>query len=174
MIFCRELTFFLIVDHFKDESSHILSELNSHPKSLFLYLKTVIEVHLSGTFNFSCLREEEIVDVLSEKRGKESEKVLKAYLENLSNFPKYLRHNPLHVTDDMIELYLEVSAYRLQYLFNSMQLPHSPWCPIELHSFKSLVWHLLFVLPFIFHFVLAVFLKFLGSGFIIVRKEIAY
>ncbi|PPR88490.1 hypothetical protein GOBAR_AA32197 [Gossypium barbadense] len=126
-----ELTFFLIVDHFKDESSHILSELNSHPKSLFLYLKTVIEVHLSGTFNFSCLREEEIIDVLSEKRGKESEKVLKAYLENLSNFPKYLRHNPLHVTDDMIELYLELlcqferdSVLKFLETFDSYRVEH--------------------------------------------------
>ncbi|KAK5776227.1 Vps8 [Gossypium arboreum] len=127
----RELTFFLIVDHFKDESSHILSELNSHPKSLFLYLKTVIEVHLSGTFNFSCLREEEIVDVLSEKRGKESEKVLKAFLKNLSNFPKYLRHNPLHVTDDMIELYLELlcqferdSVLKFLETFDSYRVEH--------------------------------------------------
>ncbi|KAK8509712.1 hypothetical protein V6N13_093565 [Hibiscus sabdariffa] len=104
----RGETFFLVVDHFNDESPRILSELKSHPKSLFLYLKTVIEVHLSGTLDFSYLREEKIVDVLSGKRGKDSEKILEAYLERMSNFPKFLRNNPPHVTDDMIELYLEL------------------------------------------------------------------
>ncbi|GMI69544.1 vacuolar protein sorting 8 [Hibiscus trionum] len=104
----RGETFFLVVDHFNDESSLILSELKSHPKSLFLYLKTVIEVYLSGTLDFSYLREEKTVDVLSGKRGKDSEKVLEAYLERMSNFPKFLRNNPPHVTDDMIELYLEL------------------------------------------------------------------
>ncbi|XVF22283.1 hypothetical protein REPUB_Repub12eG0159800 [Reevesia pubescens] len=103
----REGTFFLVIDHFNDESSHILSELNSHPKSLFLYLKTVIEVHLSGTLNFSYLREEEIVDGFSGRRGRDPSKEVQAYLERISNFPKFLRSNPLHVTDDMIELYLE-------------------------------------------------------------------
>ena len=123
MILCREGTFFLVIDHFNDESSHILSELNSHPKSLFLYLKTVIDVHLSGTLNFSYLREEEIVDVFKGRRGKDTSKELEAYLERISNFPKFLRSNPLHVTDDMIELYLEVSAYVLHCLFNSIQCP---------------------------------------------------
>ncbi|KAE8723250.1 Transducin family protein / WD-40 repeat family protein isoform 3 [Hibiscus syriacus] len=104
----REETFLLVVDHFNDESSRILSELKSHPKSLFLHLKTTIEVHLSGTLNFSYLREEKIADFLSGKRGKDSEKVLEAYLERMSNFPKFLRNNPPHVTDDMIELYVEL------------------------------------------------------------------
>ncbi|KAE8703626.1 vacuolar protein sorting-associated protein 8-like protein isoform X2 [Hibiscus syriacus] len=104
----REDTFLLVVGHFNDESSRILSELKSHPKSLFLYLKTVIEVHLSGTLNFSYSREEKIVEVFSGKGGKDSEKVLEAYFEGMSNFPKFLRNNPPHVTDDMIELYLEL------------------------------------------------------------------
>ncbi|XVF80311.1 hypothetical protein PTKIN_Ptkin15bG0060800 [Pterospermum kingtungense] len=102
----REGTFFLVVDHLSDESSHILSELNSHPKSLFLYLKTVIDVHLSGTLDFSYLREEEIVDVFGGRTRKNLSKELQAYLERISNFPKFLRNNPLQVTDDMIELYL--------------------------------------------------------------------
>ncbi|KAK3004785.1 hypothetical protein RJ639_020124, partial [Escallonia herrerae] len=40
---CREATFFLVLDHFNGDSQHILSELHSHPESLFLYLKTVVE-----------------------------------------------------------------------------------------------------------------------------------
>ncbi|GMI98953.1 vacuolar protein sorting 8 [Hibiscus trionum] len=104
----REETFLLVVVHFNDESFRILSELKSHPKSLFLYLKTVIEVHLSGTLNFSYSREEKIVNVFSGKGGKDSEKVLEAYLERMSNFSKFLRSNPPHVTDDVIELYLEL------------------------------------------------------------------
>ncbi|KAK6285862.1 hypothetical protein POUND7_012041 [Theobroma cacao] len=127
----REGTFFLVIDHFNDESSHILSELNSHPKSLFLYLKTVIEVHLSGTLNFSYLREEEIVDVFSGRRGKDQSEELEAYLERISNFPKFLRSNPLNVTDDMIELYLELlcqferdSVLKFLETFDSYRVEH--------------------------------------------------
>ncbi|XWS31977.1 hypothetical protein CRYUN_Cryun23aG0121100 [Craigia yunnanensis] len=127
----REGTFFLVIDHFKDESSHILSELNSHQKCLFLYLKTVIEVHLSGTLNFSYLREEEIVDVFKGRRGKDMSKELEAYLERISNFPKFLRSNPLHVTDDMTELYLELlcqferdSVLKFLETFDSYRVEH--------------------------------------------------
>lgn len=102
--FCREGTFFLVVDHFSNEGSHILSELRSHPRSLFLYLKTAIEVHLSGTLNFYNLEKENI------KSLKDKSKELEAYLERISDFPKFLRNNPVQVTDDMIELYLEVST----------------------------------------------------------------
>ncbi|XP_022757621.1 vacuolar protein sorting-associated protein 8 homolog isoform X2 [Durio zibethinus] len=127
----REGTFFLVIDHFNDESSHILTELNSHPNSLFLYLKTVIEVHLSGTLNFSYLREEKIVDVFSGRKGKDPSKELEAYLERMSNFPKFLRSNPLHVTDDMIELYLELlcqferdSVLKFLETFDSYRVEH--------------------------------------------------
>ncbi|XVF33081.1 hypothetical protein REPUB_Repub17cG0137500 [Reevesia pubescens] len=123
-------TFFLVIDRFNDESSHILSQLNSHPKSLFLYLKTVIEVHLSGTLNFSYLREE-IVDVFSGRRGKDPSKELEVYVERMSNFPKYLRSNPLHVTDDMIERYLELlcqferdSVLKFLETFDSYRVEH--------------------------------------------------
>ncbi|KAE8671209.1 vacuolar protein sorting-associated protein 8-like protein isoform X3 [Hibiscus syriacus] len=109
----REETFLLVVDHFNGESSLILSELKSHPKCLFLHLKTVIEVRLSGTLNLSYLREEKIVNVLSGKGGKVSEKVVETYLEKMSNFPKFLRNNPPLVTDDMIELYRVEYCLRL-------------------------------------------------------------
>lgn len=35
---------------------------------------------------------------------------VEAYLERISDFPKFLRSNPVLVTDEMIELYLEVNA----------------------------------------------------------------
>lgn len=41
---------------------------------------------------------------------KDKSEGLEAYLERISDFPKFLRNNPVHVTDDMIELYLEVST----------------------------------------------------------------
>lgn len=144
MIFCREGTFFLVVDHLNDESSHILSELNSHPKSLFLYLKTVFEVHLSGTLNFSYLREEEVVDVFGGRRGKNPSKELQAYLERISNFPKFLRNNPLQVTDDMIELYLEVSSY-IFIAYLELYLMIDCGCLCYLHSFNSYCMALLFI-----------------------------
>lgn len=93
------------MDHFtSEEGSHILSELRSHPRSLFLYLKTVIEVHLSATLNFSSLRNDNLMGVKDQTKGVE------AFLERVANFPKLLRDNPVNVTDDMIELYLEVST----------------------------------------------------------------
>lgn len=104
----REATFFLVIDRFNDEASHILSELRSHPKSLFLYLKTVVEVHLHGTLNLSYLRKDDIVNVANCKRVKYQSKGLGAYIERISDFPKFLCSNAVHVTDDMIELYLEL------------------------------------------------------------------
>lgn len=93
------------MDHFtSEEGSHILSELRSHPRSLFLYLKTVIEVHLSGTLDFSSLRNNNLMGV------KEQTKAVEAFLERISNFPQLLLDSPINVTDDMIELYLEVSV----------------------------------------------------------------
>ena len=38
---------------------------------------------------------------------------LEAYLERILDFPKLLLNNPVHVTDEMIELYLEVSTSQL-------------------------------------------------------------
>lgn len=107
--FSREGTFFLVTDHFRAESPHILSELRSHPQSLFLYLKTVIEVHLSGTLDFSNLKKADDIDVADGRRVKDQSKGLTAYLERISDFPKFMRNNPVHVNDDMIELYFEVS-----------------------------------------------------------------
>ena len=110
MIFSREGMFLLVTDHFHNDIPRILSELHSHPKSLFLYLKAIIEVHLSGTLNFSCLKKDDNVDAFGRRRVEDQLKGLEAYLERISDFPKFIRNNPVNVTDDMIELYMEVSA----------------------------------------------------------------
>lgn len=96
----------MVIDQFNNEVSHILTELQAHPKSLFLYLKTVIEVHLSGSINFDYLTKECTIRITDKYEEVE------AYLKRLSDLPKFLRNNPVHVTDDMIELYLEVSTSR--------------------------------------------------------------
>lgn len=101
----------MVIDQFSTEGSRILSELNSHPKSLFLYLKTIIEVHFSGTLNFSCLRSN--TDTPDGTSGHAQLRGVETYLERISDFPKYLRNNPVHVTEEMIELYFEVTATHL-------------------------------------------------------------
>ncbi|XP_052171048.1 uncharacterized protein LOC127787181 [Diospyros lotus] len=102
----REGTFLLVIDHFSTESQHILSELEPHPKSLFLYLKAVFEVHLSGTLDFSCLRKGESLEFHHGRSRKDQS--METYLGRISDLPKLLRNNPVQVTDEMIELYLEL------------------------------------------------------------------
>ncbi|KAH7859043.1 hypothetical protein Vadar_030789 [Vaccinium darrowii] len=111
----REAAFFLVMHRFSRECQHILSELHSHPKSLFLYLKTVFEVHLTGTLKFSCLRKDETMGFPVGRKVRD--KSVEAYFERISDFPKFLRSNPVLVTDEMIELYLELLC---QYERNSV------------------------------------------------------
>ncbi|KAF5732004.1 vacuolar protein sorting-associated protein 8 isoform X1 [Tripterygium wilfordii] len=127
----REGAFFLVLDHFHNEGSQILFELRSHPKSLFLYLKTVIEVHLSGLLNFSDLRKVDNMEVSNGTRVKDMSKGFEAYLKKISDFPRLLCNNPIHVTDDVIELYLELLCQYerdsvLQFLetFDSYRVEH--------------------------------------------------
>ncbi|XP_058105006.1 uncharacterized protein LOC131248648 isoform X2 [Magnolia sinica] len=108
VVLSREGAVFLVIDHFSKESHHILSELHFHPKSLFLFLKAVIEVHLSGTLNFSSLERARVLDFPCGRKNKDQSNELEAYMERVSNFPKLLRHNSIHVTDEMAELYLEL------------------------------------------------------------------
>ncbi|XP_009594307.1 uncharacterized protein [Nicotiana tomentosiformis] len=100
----REGTFFLIVNHLGEEKDYILSQLRSNPESLFLYLKTLIEVHSTGTLNFSSLRKDNASDFRGSKRLMSSE----MYLETLSDLPKLLQNYPIHITDEMTELYIEL------------------------------------------------------------------
>jgi len=98
----------LVIDHFNKESRQILSELQPKPESLFLYLKTLVEVHLSGTLKFSCVRTGSIVDEPCGGRVKDRQNILEDYLRRISEFPKVLRNCSVDVTDDVVELYLEV------------------------------------------------------------------
>ena len=85
----------------------MLLELRSHRYSHFLFLKTVIEVYSFGTLNFPVYEVDYVSSMAIE--GVDSPNQLEAYMKRLSNFPKLLQQNPVHVTDDMAELYLEVS-----------------------------------------------------------------
>lgn len=95
--FIRECTFLLVLDHFGGESQEILSRLNDHPQSLFLFLKTAIDVHLSGNLSideFHILKDDIAVN---------------DYLERLTNNQKVgIERNCIQVTDEIIEIYLEV------------------------------------------------------------------
>lgn len=107
--FCREGTFFLVFYHYDGDNDRTLSELESHPESLFLYLKTVIEVHSTGSLNLSCFTKGNNVDIPNRRRDRGQHKRNEAFLERISDFPNLMRHNPVHVTDKIIEQYLEVN-----------------------------------------------------------------
>ncbi|KAK9093770.1 hypothetical protein Scep_025239 [Stephania cephalantha] len=104
----REGTFLLVINHFNKDSELILSQLQSQPKSLFLYLKTIIEVHLSGKLDFSCLEKVTVMDVRNKSKPKDLSDELKAFMERISDFPKLIRENPVLINDDMVELYLKL------------------------------------------------------------------
>ncbi|XP_073114052.1 uncharacterized protein [Elaeis guineensis] len=126
----RECTFFLVIDQFSSESKHILSELHSHPHSLFLFLKTAVDVHLSGILNFSVPETVWVSDIPS-GRIRDTHDELEVYMERLSNFPKPLQHNAIYVTDELAELYLELlcqyernSVLKFLETFDSYRLEH--------------------------------------------------
>ncbi|KAK8969694.1 hypothetical protein KSP40_PGU002021 [Platanthera guangdongensis] len=101
----RECTFFLVIDRFGSESQNILSQLHSHPQSLFLFLKTVIDFNISGTLNFPV---PEAAGVSNSPKARDLPIEITDYLERISNFPKLLHHDTIQVTDEMAELYLEL------------------------------------------------------------------
>uniref|UniRef100_A0A803KZV0 RING-type domain-containing protein n=1 Tax=Chenopodium quinoa TaxID=63459 RepID=A0A803KZV0_CHEQI len=103
----RECTFCLVIYHLNKERGHILSNLQSTPRSLFLYLKTLFEVYNSGTLNFSCIEGDGIFDG-PWGRQNDGNITLDAYLERISEFPKIIQNNPVEVNDDIVELYLEL------------------------------------------------------------------
>ncbi|XP_012083104.1 vacuolar protein sorting-associated protein 8 homolog isoform X2 [Jatropha curcas] len=131
VVLSREGTFLLVIDHFNNDSPHILSKLHSHPKSLFLYLKTTIEVYLYGTLDFSHLTKDDSAAAFSGRRREDRLKGLEAYFERISDFPKFIRNNPIHLTDDMIELYMELlcqyeshSVLKFLETFDSYRVEH--------------------------------------------------
>lgn len=97
---------FLVIDHFISESQHILSELHSHPQSLFLFLKTAIDVHLLGTLDIFEHEADHMTNVSNGILDPPNE--LEAYIERLSKFPKHPNRNAIHITDELVEQYLEV------------------------------------------------------------------
>ncbi|XP_022861232.1 vacuolar protein sorting-associated protein 8 homolog isoform X2 [Olea europaea var. sylvestris] len=104
----REGTYFLIVDHLSGQSQYILSALRSHPESLFLYLKTVIEVNTTGNLNLSSLKNDNNLYFPSARRPKQQSSSVEAYLQTISGFPKLLHNSSVQITDEMTELYLEL------------------------------------------------------------------
>ncbi|CAJ2663156.1 unnamed protein product [Trifolium pratense] len=127
----REGAFHMVTRHFSDESSHIITKLHSHPRSLFLYLKTLIELHLFGTLDLSGLTKDVITNPPNVKQVKDPPQGIHDYLENISDFPKHMRENPSHVPDDLIELYLELlclyergSVLKFLEMFDSYRVEH--------------------------------------------------
>ncbi|KAK1369871.1 vacuolar protein sorting-associated protein 8-like [Heracleum sosnowskyi] len=108
VILSRESTFFIVVEHFGGDHNRALCEMDSHPKSLFLYLKTIMEAHTKGSLNFSCFRKGDNGNIPSERRNTYQPNRIEAYLERISEFPKFMRDNPVHVTDKIVEQYLEL------------------------------------------------------------------
>ncbi|KAL8062990.1 hypothetical protein ABFX02_02G181400 [Erythranthe guttata] len=104
----REGTYFLIIDHFSGKTQYILSELRSHPESLFLYLKTVIEVHTTGSLNLFRLEKVDALDFPCARRAHQQSNGVQAYLEAIFSSPKPLHNNQVNVTDEMMELYFEL------------------------------------------------------------------
>lgn len=100
----------MVVDHFNGDNEHAFSVLDSHPESLFLYLKTVIEVQSTGILNFSCFTKGgDDADFSIGRRDWGQHGRNEAFLARISDFPNLMRNNPVHVTDKLIERYLEVN-----------------------------------------------------------------
>lgn len=93
----------------------MFSELQSHPESLFLFMKTLVEVHTTGNLQFSCLIKDGSVTFPKGRRARYQSDRVKIYLEGLSDFAKLLRSNPIQLTDEMTELYFEVNASGVVY-----------------------------------------------------------
>ncbi|XP_057778554.1 uncharacterized protein LOC130997300 [Salvia miltiorrhiza] len=104
----REATYLLITDHFSGRTSYILSELRSHPESLFLYLKTAIEVQTTGTLDISCLQNVDTLDFPSARNARLQSNGVQAYLEAISTSLKLIHNNRVNVTDELMELYFEL------------------------------------------------------------------
>lgn len=104
----RQGAFFLVFELFNGQGPlKMLSELHSHPESLFLYLKTLAEANSTGTLDFSCLCKNSLDDTFIRKARYQSD-TIQAYMESLNDFQKILRSTPIHMTEEMTEIYLEL------------------------------------------------------------------
>ncbi|XP_075484312.1 uncharacterized protein LOC142524290 [Primulina tabacum] len=104
----REGAHFLITDQLSGKSQQILSDLHSQQESLFLYLKTVIEIQTTGSLDLSCLKKADVSDIPNARRAHKKSIDVEAYLVAMSNSLNHLRNNEVHVTDEMTELYFEL------------------------------------------------------------------
>ncbi|XP_051145472.1 uncharacterized protein LOC127261257 [Andrographis paniculata] len=104
----REGTYLLITDRFSGRTQSILSELHAYPESLFLYLKTVIEVQTSATLNLSCLEKVDAFEFPSAAKFQQHYAGVQEYLEVIKSFPQYLQNNRVTMTDEMNEVYFKL------------------------------------------------------------------
>uniref|UniRef100_A0A453SZ63 Vacuolar protein sorting-associated protein 8 central domain-containing protein n=1 Tax=Aegilops tauschii subsp. strangulata TaxID=200361 RepID=A0A453SZ63_AEGTS len=118
----RECAFVLFLDHFQNQIQQIFSKLPSDSRSHFLFLKTAMEVHLSGKLDFSALTGNEIVERLYFSGE------LEDYLQRLSNSPKF-DCNLVSMIDELFEPYLKLlcqyeprSALKFLETFDSYRL----------------------------------------------------
>ncbi|KAF7104037.1 hypothetical protein CFC21_104966 [Triticum aestivum] len=100
----RECAFVLFLDHFQNEIQQILSEFHSDNRSHFLFLKTAMEVHLSGKLDFSALTARNHEIVARQYFSGEIED----YLQRLSNFSKLFDRNLVSIIDELFEPYLKL------------------------------------------------------------------
>lgn len=103
----------MVIDQFSGETQDILSELRSHPQSLFLFLKTTLEIHLSGNLKFPVLETVCLSNPPFDKI-RETPNNLEEYAERLASFPKLLHQNTIQVNDELTELFLSVRLKLLQ------------------------------------------------------------
>lgn len=122
----------MVVEHFSGDHDRALREMDSHPKSLFLYLKTIMEAHTKGSLNFSCFRKGDNVNIPTGRRNSSQPNRIEAYLEKISELPKLMRDNPVHVTDKIVEQYLEVKFSLTVF---------SRWCMLYLKVIQMLHMH---------------------------------
>ncbi|GLJ14759.1 hypothetical protein SUGI_0239380 [Cryptomeria japonica] len=105
----REATFLLVLEHYYKESQEIISELSPHPNLLFLYLKTMIDVHSHGVPKYPSAPLDNNLNIsLFGLKGLDQSKELKDYLDRISKLPEYVQRHGIEVTDEMAELYLEL------------------------------------------------------------------
>ncbi|KAH9322060.1 hypothetical protein KI387_016699, partial [Taxus chinensis] len=115
----RESTFVLVLEHFDKENQEIMSELSPHPKLLFLYLKTIIDVRSHGVPKYpSPTLENNSKISLFGMKGLDQSKELKGYLDRISNLPEYVQRHGIEVTDEMAELYLEMMDHSVHGFFS--------------------------------------------------------
>ncbi|CAK7348627.1 unnamed protein product [Dovyalis caffra] len=147
---CEEACFHQVSGLIHTIRHQYLAALDSYMKDIdepihtFSYINNMLEKlsdNESGAFRSAVIsripellvlsRKSDDIDVVNGRRVKDQSKGLAAYLERISDFPKFVRNNPVHVNDDMIELYFELlcqfernSVLRFLETFDSYRVEH--------------------------------------------------